>query len=111
MIDLGIAIDYFAKKITVVRKTIGDYNAAGDYVPGTPVTGSINGTVQPLRSNDLLDMPEGIRNEAALIISTRDSLNNDDSVIHDGNTYRVIYTWPSTTTHYWRYAIGLTNDA
>ena len=107
MINIGIAVDYFSRGLEIERNKGGSYDARGNFDANSGVTAKLNGSIQPMRGRDLNDMPEGIREEARLILSTTGKVENDDTVIDGGTKYRVIYIWPSTLGHYTRAALGL----
>lgn len=102
------AIDRRAWAVTRTRTVAGAYNADGDYVPGSSSTASIRAVVQPVKGNQLMDMPEGIRTEAGWIAWSRSEMLVDDRITDAGQTYRVLFAWPRTRDgEFYRAALGL----
>lgn len=94
MIDLGaIVIPAEAVAITIRQKTDGSYNATGDWVPGVPVDVPATAEVHPATGKKLLDLPEGIREEAEFFLWTQSALALDDVVVYGGANYRVTSVW------------------
>jgi hypothetical protein len=108
MIDVAIAIDGEAVLMTRTRVASGIYNDDGEYVPGGPVSEAIRAAIQPIKGNQLMDVPEGIRTEARWLCWSRSSLVVDDVITHKGITYRVLFDWPRDEGAFYRAALGRT---
>lgn len=107
MSDAGLAIDYMAWSVSRIRAAAGEYNTDGDWVPGADTTTAIMAVVQPVKGNQLMDMPEGIRTEAGWIAWSRSDVVVDDRIVNGGVTYRVLFTWPRTNDgDFYRAALG-----
>lgn len=104
--DVAEAIDAEARSVTLTRVADGTYTENGDYVPGAATETAILAAVQPMSGRKLMDMPEGIRNEARALIWSRSELRTDDKVSHDGDDYRVIFVWKRRDGGFWRAAMG-----
>lgn len=108
MIDVAIAIDGESVLMSRTRKAAGGYNDDGEAVPGVPVTDDIRAAIQPVKGDQLKDMPEGIRTEAGWICWSRSSLVVDDVITHKTITYRVLFDWPRDEGAFYRAALGRT---
>ncbi|TLX12145.1 hypothetical protein [Rhizobium sp. MHM7A] len=106
MIDVAIAIDGEAVNVSLTRLAAGSYNADGNWVPGAPTTSTIRAAIQPVRGNQLMDMPEGIRTEAGWMAWSRSEIIVDDEIASAGITYRVLFTWPRMEGGFYRVALG-----
>ncbi|MCO6407360.1 hypothetical protein [Hoeflea alexandrii] len=108
MIDVAIAIDGEAVSVTRTRSASGSYDANGDWTAGASTSVGIMAVVQPVKGNQLMDMPEGIRTEAGWIVWSRSDMAVDDRITDDGKTYRVLFAWPRTRDgDFYRAALGL----
>ena len=58
MIDVAIAIDGEAVSVSRTRRAAGVYTDTGDWVDGTATSASIRAAIQPVKGNQLMDMPE-----------------------------------------------------
>ncbi len=108
MIDVAIAIDGESVLMTRTRVAPGYYNDDGEYVPGGPVTEPIRAAIQPIKGNQLMDVPEGVRTEARWLCWSRASLVVDDVITHKGIAYRVLFDWPRDEGSFYRAALGRT---
>lgn len=134
MIDVAIAIDGEAIPIIRSRSAPGFYDVNGDFIRGQSARAKIMATIQPVRGNQLMDMPEGIRTEAGWMIWSRSEIRLDDVIgstgggflsfgpyllLFAGNqlvfnaqpaidsiTYRVLYVWPRMEGGFYRAALG-----
>lgn len=88
------AIDRRAWPVTRARASAGGYNENGEWVPGASTSVSIKAVVQPVKGNQLMDMPEGIRTEAGWIAWSRSGIAVDDRITNKGVIYRVLFVWP-----------------
>lgn len=103
----GYGIDRRAWTVSRTRLVAGDYNDDGEWVDGGPTTADIKAVVQPVKGNQLMDMPEGIRTEAGWIIWSRSDIAVDDKITDDGVNYRVIFLWPRHRDgEFYRAALG-----
>jgi hypothetical protein len=90
----GSAIDRRAWPVTRLTAAGGSYNDDGEWVPVAATSSPIKAVVQPVKGNQLMDMPEGIRTEAGWICWSRSGIAVDDKIINNGVTYRVLFVWP-----------------
>lgn len=107
MIDVAIAIDGEAVNVALSRKAAGSYNSDGDFVPGAEAPSTIRAAVQPASGRQLMDLPEGIRNEARWLAWSRSEIRLDDKLTHSGSVYRVMFVWPRMEGGFHRAAMGL----
>lgn len=100
MIDLGVALDFGDWEIPVKYAATGDqqYDDDGDPIFVEPLAGTIRGKIQPMNGRDLRDMPEGMREEAKMVIGTRSNVRVNDEVFNskDGLYYKAIFIIPPT---------------
>lgn len=95
MIDVAAAIDLEAvdwahKRIAAASGTWVN----GKWVPGAASTVTIKAVVQPSGGRpEMMDLPEGIRDEAERVAWTRTELKLTDELTRNGRTYRVIHVW------------------
>lgn len=106
----GLAIDRRAIPMTRTRTSGGGYNADGEAVPGVSVSETVKAVIQPVKGNQLMDMPEGIRTEAGWICWSRSSVIVDDVITHKTITYRVLFDWPRDEGAFYRAALGRTKS-
>lgn len=107
MRQAGSAIDRRAWAVTRTRASAGAYNGNGEWVPGADVATPIKAVVQPVKGNQLMDMPEGIRTEAGWIAWSRSEIVVNDRIVNGGVTYRVLFAWPRTSDgDFYRAALG-----
>lgn len=95
------------KSYTVTRSNAnGAYSTAdGTFIPGATTTLTIEGSVQPMTSQDLVSIPEGDRTrERFRFYSFPDLLNIDNSTLRKGDVVSVsgvdfqvenIWHWPN----------------
>lgn len=107
MIDVAIAIDGEAVNVSLTRKAAGSYNADGNFVPGAPTTSTVRAAVQPASGRQLMDLPEGLREEARWLVWSRSEIRMDDTIAHSGQSFRVMFVWPRMEGGFWRAAMGL----
>lgn len=107
MIDVAVAIDGEAVNVSLTRKAVGSYDDDGDFVPGAPTTSTIRAVVQPASGRQLMDLPEGIREEARWLVWSRAEIRKDDTIVHGGQSFRVMFVWPRMEGSFWRAAMGL----
>lgn len=100
------AIDRRAWAVTRTRDTAGSYNDDGEWVPGSSVSTTIKTVVQPVKGNQLMDMPEGIRAEAGWMCWSRSDIVLDDVITHKAARYRVLFVWPRDEGAFHRAALG-----
>lgn len=110
MIDVAIAIDGEAVNVSLTRNAPGAWGSDGKFTDGAATTSTIRAAVQPASGRQLMDMPEGIREEARWIVWSRAELRLDDRIAHGGQLFRVMHVWPRTEGSFWRAAMGLTDD-
>lgn len=101
------AIDRRAWAVTRTRDSEGLYNDDGDWVPGSSASSTIKAVVQPVKGNQLMDMPEGIRTEAGWIAWSRSDIAVDDRIMNRDVPYRVLFVWPRDQDgDFYRAALG-----
>jgi|TARA_R100000049_G_C1932626_1_gene76487 hypothetical protein len=107
------AIDRRARPVTHKRNAAGAYDQTegsptfGQWIEGSETTTTIQAVVQPASGRQLMDLPEGIRDEARWIIWSRAEMRNDDVIVNAGSSYRVMYLWPRAEGEFYRAAMGL----
>lgn len=107
MIDVAMAID--AEAVTVSHKRVGagSYSDGGKWTPGgAVVTTSIRAAVQPASGRQLMDVPEGIRNEAKFVAWSRSNLLVEDRIVVGTVEYKIIFVWPRPRDGFTRAALG-----
>lgn len=111
MIDVAVAIDGEAVNVTRARNVGGTYDDDGNYVPGGPSSVTIRAAIQPVKGNQLMDMPEGIRTEAQWMAWSRSDMRVDDRITASAIAYRVLYAWPRAEGGFYRAALGRLPEA
>lgn len=111
MIDVAVAIDGEAVNVTRSRSAPGYHNDDGEWVPGIPDEATIRAAIQPVKGNQLMDMPEGIRTEAQWMAWSRSDMRVDDRITAVGIAYRVLYAWPRAEGGFYRAALGRLPEA
>ncbi|MGV4796130.1 hypothetical protein [Rhizobium sp. F40D2] len=106
MIDVAIAIDGEAVNVTLTTTAAGSYNDDGDFIQGAPTSATIRAAIQPVKGNQLMDMPEGIRTEAGWMLWSRSAVAVDDQIISGGIVYRILFAWPRLEGGFYRAALG-----
>lgn len=100
MIDLGVAIDFGDWEIPIVYADASaqQYDDDGLPISGNNTPDTIRGKIQPVNGRDLRDMPEGMRDEASMVLGTRATVKLNDVVTdnRDGRKYKAIYIIPAT---------------
>lgn len=117
--DVAIAID--AEAVNVTHRTVaaagGAWNDVGDWVPAAPTNPTIKMAMQPaggqisgsrgtVNGNALLDLPEGVRQEARWLGWTRAAVVLNDEIQYVGKWYRVLFAWPRAQDGFTRVALG-----
>ena len=106
MIDVAIAIDGESVSVSRTTRAAGAYTDTGDWVDGAATTKGIRATIQPVKGNQLMDMPEGIRTEAGWMCWSRSEIAVDDVITSKAITYRVLFVWPRDEGVFYRAALG-----
>lgn len=101
MIDLGQAIDFGDWEIPWERPADRDAEPVyerGNLVEPEAEKDTIRGKIQPVSGRDLRDMPEGLREEASMVLGTRSTVEVNDLITdnRDGRKYKVLFASPST---------------
>lgn len=119
MIDVAEAID--AEAETLVHKPVtsagGVWTDTGRWIPNsvTPVSiratmqpagGQISGTAKSVNGRTLMDLPEGIRQEAKWLAWSRVDIAVGDEIQYRSIWYRVIFAWPRALDGFVRVAVG-----
>lgn len=106
MIDVAVAIDGEAVNVSRTRNVAGTYDDDGEFVPSGSTSTTIRAAIQPVKGNQLMDMPEGIRTEAGWIAWSRSDMLVDDRITSGAIAYRVLFTWPRAEGGFYRAALG-----
>ncbi len=108
MIDVAEAIDAEAENVSYrsVTAASGVWNTAGEWEPNAATVAVIEAAIQPAKGTALMDMPEGIRNEAEWLGWSRTAVVTNDEINHNGVWYRVIFIWPRKVDVFTRFALG-----
>ena len=113
MLNTGRAVNYFARPLQIERTggdIVDDYNDVGDLIDRPDRRSKLNGSIQPARGRDYLDMPEGARSETSLILSTTDKVQKNDVIIDGKRRYKVVHIFEATLGQYTRAGLGLLAD-
>ena len=105
MIDVAVAID--GEAVNVVLKRCEGTWINHKWVTGAETSTTIRAAVQPASGRQLIDLPEGIREEARWLAWARSEILVDDTIIHGGQSFRVMFVWPRMEGNFWRAAMGL----
>lgn len=105
MID--IAVRFFSRNLTLKTHGASSYDINGNAIADVVSQSPIRGSIQPAKGRDLMDMPEGVRNEASHVLSTTTQVQNDQFIVDGVNEYRIVYVMPSALGHYTRAGLGL----
>jgi hypothetical protein len=97
----AIAIDMLAGPVVLRRKGPGQF-VGGIWQPGTVTTDVIRACVHAATPESTMNMSEGIRVEADVVIYSRSPLRaageagqtEADEIEWQGRTYRVLQVWP-----------------
>lgn len=100
------AIDRRAIPMTRTRQGADSYDTGGNLIPGANTTTAIKAVIQPVKGNQLMDMPEGVRTEAGWVVWSRWEIVLDDQITNKGVTYRTLFAWPRDDGGYYRAALG-----
>lgn len=101
------AIDRRARPVTLTRPGEGYYDSVGDYEAGVATVSTIRAVVQPAGGRELMDLPEGVREEAQYLIWSRTDLTKDDIITYRAEDFRVVHVWPRHEGGFTRAAMGL----
>lgn len=117
MIAPGVAraIDRQSVAVSLTTKTAGDtYNDDGTINRGATTTAEIKAVIQPIAGSfsgrvgageSLKDVIEGLREEAAWVLWSRNELKMDDRIAYGDINLRIVYVWPRAEGDFWR-ALG-----
>lgn len=101
----------FRKPYTVKRKAAGTISN-GKFTDGTTTDVSITASVQPLKPQDIQQLPEGRRNSKLYYVFTSTSLNtvgtaNPDSIVIGGETYEIDKkdSWQNGVINHYKYLV------
>lgn len=116
MIDLSDIVNDpdFAQAYTVTR-TSGSFGQGG-YIPGSPTQIAFWGIIQPASEEDLQQIPEADRTLGMMSFISTDQMyktrvNSDgssglsDTIVWNGQTYKIVGTWPWKDFGFWK-AVG-----
>lgn len=107
MSDVALAIDGEAVNVTHTASGIGFWGDDGRWNGAAQPPVMIRAAIQPASGRQLMDMPEGIREEARWIAWSRSQIGLDDRIAHGGQSFRVLIVWPRMEGVFWRAALGL----
>lgn len=107
MIDVAVAIDEESVAATLLRAAAGSYTSGGRYVAGADTSTAIRMCVQPMNGRQLMDVPEGVRDEAKFVGWSRTALVTTDRVQVGSTIYKIVFTWPRPADGFTRVALGL----
>jgi len=116
-----MTVSSFGATITGTRYTTGgSYNALGDWVDGTTEAIDFKGSIQPLKGDEMLSLPEGRRNHKSFRIYSREKLftgqeptvTSPDLIDIDGEIYEVVRVerWQNGVISHWKSFVTLKND-
>lgn len=108
-VDVAIAIDRLARDVSLRRNSVKTYDEDGNYVAGGLMVKTIRAAIQPARGKQLMDLPEGVREEARWLAWSREPIMLDDIIANRDQTFRVMFVWPRDEGlgNFWRVAMGL----
>lgn len=104
--DVAIAIDGEAVLCSIARRIGDSYNADGEGVASYAGPAPIYAAVQPATGRQLMDVPEGVREEARWLAWSRDAMANDDRMTIADGEHRIVYVWPRADGGYYKAALG-----
>lgn len=84
------AIDALATPVVIKSRLAGYYGDDGEYRNGHTTETTISAVVQPINGFELMDLPEGIREQAKYAIWSRSAIANDQIIVNRGIEYRVM---------------------
>jgi hypothetical protein len=101
----------FRRPYIVKRKSSGSISD-GKFTDGAISDISITASVQPLKSQDIQQLPEGRRNSKLYYVFTSTALNtvgtaNPDSIVIDGEIYEVDKkdSWQNGVINHYKYLV------
>ena len=107
--NLSPIVEAFAVSLSIQRMAAGGYGTHGRFAPGTTSTVTLRGIVHPSTSRDLLVLPEGMRTEESIAITTDQELHTADPggmpadrVTINGKTYEVQRVEDWSAQGFWR---------
>lgn len=108
MIDVAIAIDGESRPLQRGIKS-GEWSEpyGGVWLPDAVTWTDIRGAIQPAKGVQLMDLPEGLRQEARWLVWSRAELLLDDLIKDGAISYRVMFIWPRREGGFTRAAAGL----
>lgn len=94
--SLALITSLMTETITVKRRAAGAWTS-GVFVPGAETEIQMVASVQPLRANEILQLPEHRRTREAMKVFTHERLHTTDEkaqtpgdvVLHDGKRFEV----------------------
>ena len=118
MTDVAFAIDYFAESMTLNRQSgAGSYSENGFWEDSSEVTITIEAVIQPIKTNDLLRLPEGERTDASHVVWSRHELRTSDEtngigadvIEWQGRSFKVISLFERPEGGYYKAVCSLKN--
>ena len=102
------ALDALAVQVTLKRFGKPYYGDDGELKNGHPTETAIRAVVQPVNGFELMDLPEGVREEAKYAVWSRSEILNDDRIIHASKEFRVMKVSNRPEGGYTKVILGLT---
>jgi hypothetical protein len=106
----------FRREFTIKQKVAGTV-VDGAFIEGAVTTSTIQASLQPLKPEDIQQLPEGRRNSKVSFIITSTRLNlvtsaNPDIVVVDSEDYEVDKeeAWQNNVINHYKYLIVKVND-
>lgn len=109
MLDVSAALTLAATTVYLKSKNPATYDNNGNLIAGLGDPRPIQATVQPISGRALMDLPEGVRDEARKLIWTKSALETGQVVADNGQDYRVVHVWDRRIGGYYKAVLGLTN--
>lgn len=107
MMSLGVTNFDETLTVQVVTRSADSYDADGNGVKGAdadPV--DIQADVQPATGKALQDLPEGVRDEVNHFLWTPYDLQDDHTILFEGDRHRVVKIWRRRSDGFTKAAIG-----
>lgn len=91
MPPIGQIIQSFQRPFTLLRRDAPTIDAAGHAYPSPVTASTLRGAIYPQEGDKLQDVPEGLRDRAAIWIFTRAALRTaEDPNLHDADLVRYL---------------------
>lgn len=110
MIDVAQAIDEEAVPVTIISRGPATYDRRGNAILGPQSVTNALAALQPVSGRTLQDLPEGLRNDAALVGWSRSTVAVDNEIVYGGSTYRVTQVWPRPADGFCKFVLKGVTD-